>query len=35
VAKASGAIGGGDGENAGVVDLSSKESNMNGARNCV
>jgi hypothetical protein len=27
--------GGGGGENAGVVDLSSEESNMNGARNCV
>jgi hypothetical protein len=35
VAKASGASGGGAGENAGVVDLSSKEPNMNGARNYV
>jgi hypothetical protein len=35
VAKASGASGGGSGENAGVVDLSSEEPNMNGARNCV
>jgi hypothetical protein len=33
-AKASGATGGGGGENAGVVDLSSEEPNMNGARNC-
>jgi hypothetical protein len=33
--KASGATGSGDGENAGVVDLSSEEPNMNGARNCV
>jgi hypothetical protein len=33
--KASGGSGGGVGENAGVVDLSSEESNMNGARNCV
>jgi hypothetical protein len=30
-----GATGGGGGENAGVMDLSSEESNMNGARNCV
>jgi hypothetical protein len=35
VTKASGATGGGGGENAGVVDLSSEEPNMNGARNCV
>jgi hypothetical protein len=27
--------GGGGGENAGVVDLSSEELNMNNARNCV
>jgi hypothetical protein len=27
--------GGGGGENVGVVDLSSEEPNMNGARNCV
>jgi hypothetical protein len=27
--------GGGGGENAGVLDLSSEEPNMNGARNCV
>jgi hypothetical protein len=33
--KASGATGGGGGENAGVVDLSSEEPNMNGACNCV
>jgi hypothetical protein len=33
-AKASGATGGG-GENVGIVDLSSEEPNMNGARNCV
>jgi hypothetical protein len=33
--KASGATGGGGGENASVVDLSSEESNMNGACNCV
>jgi hypothetical protein len=33
--KASGGSGGGGGENAGVVDLSSEEPNMNGARNCV
>jgi hypothetical protein len=26
---------GGGGENVGVVDLSSEELNMNGARNCV
>jgi hypothetical protein len=32
---ASGVTGGGGGENAGVVDLSSEEPNMNGARNCV
>jgi hypothetical protein len=35
VAKASGVTGGGGGENAGVVDLFSEESNMNDARNCV
>jgi hypothetical protein len=35
VAKASGATGGGGGENAGVVDLSSEEANMNGVCNCV
>jgi hypothetical protein len=35
VAKASGASGGGGGENAGVVDLSSEELNMNDVRNCV
>jgi hypothetical protein len=35
VAKASGASGGGGGENAGVVDLSSEEPNMNGVHNCV
>jgi hypothetical protein len=34
-AKASGATGGGGGENAGVVDLSREEPNMNGVRNCV
>jgi hypothetical protein len=34
-AKVSGATGGGGGENAGVVDLSSEEPNMNGACNCV
>jgi hypothetical protein len=34
-AKAGGATGGGDGENAGVVDLSSEEPNMNDACNCV
>jgi hypothetical protein len=34
-AKVSGASGGGGGDNAGVVDLSREESNMNGARNCV
>jgi hypothetical protein len=34
-AKASGAIDGGGGEDAGVVDLSSEEPNMNDARNCV
>jgi hypothetical protein len=33
--KASRATGGSGGENAGVVDLSSEEPNMNGARNCV
>jgi hypothetical protein len=33
--KASGASGGGCGENAGVLDLSSEEPNMNDARNCV
>jgi hypothetical protein len=31
----SGATGGGGGENADIVDLSSEEPNMNGARNCV
>jgi hypothetical protein len=35
VAKVSGATCGGGGENAGVVDLSSEEPNMNGTRNCV
>jgi hypothetical protein len=35
VAKASGASGGGCGENAGVVDLSREEPNMNDTRNCV
>jgi hypothetical protein len=35
MAKASGATGNGGGENAGVVDLSSEDPNMNGARNCV
>jgi hypothetical protein len=34
VAKASWATGGGSGENAGIVDLSSEEPNMNGACNC-
>jgi hypothetical protein len=34
-AKASRATGGGGGESAGVVDLSSEEPNMNGTRNCV
>jgi hypothetical protein len=34
-AKASGANGGSGGENAGIVDLSSEEPNMNDARNCV
>jgi hypothetical protein len=33
--KVGGVIGGGCGKNAGVVDLSSEEPNMNGARNCV
>jgi hypothetical protein len=33
--KVSGVTGGGGGENAGVVDLSSEEPNMNGVRNCV
>jgi hypothetical protein len=33
--KASGATGGGGGENAGVVDLSSEEANMNDAHNYV
>jgi hypothetical protein len=33
--KASGATSGGGGENAGVVDLSSEEPNMNDACNCV
>jgi hypothetical protein len=31
----SGVSGSGDGENAGVVDLSGEEQNMNVARNCV
>jgi hypothetical protein len=35
VAKASGASGDCGGENAGVVDLSSEEANMNDVRNCV
>jgi hypothetical protein len=35
VAKASGATGGGGGENASVVGLSSEELNLNGAHNCV
>jgi hypothetical protein len=34
-AKVSGASGGSGGENAGFVDLSSEEPNMNGACNCV
>jgi hypothetical protein len=34
-AKASGATGGGGGENAGIVDLSSEEPNMNDVRNYV
>jgi hypothetical protein len=34
-AKVSGVSGGGDGENASIVDLSSEEPNMNGACNCV
>jgi hypothetical protein len=34
-AKASGATGGGGGDNAGIVDLSSEEPNMNGAHNYV
>jgi hypothetical protein len=34
-AKASGVSGGGGGEKAHVVDLSSEEPNMNGASNCV
>jgi hypothetical protein len=34
-AKASGACGGESAENAGVLDLSSEEPNMNDARNCV
>jgi hypothetical protein len=33
--KASGATGGSSGQNAGVVDLSSEEPNMNSVRNCV
>jgi hypothetical protein len=33
--KANGASGSGGGENAGVVDLSSEEPNMNGASICV
>jgi hypothetical protein len=33
--KTSGASGGGGGENARVVDLSSEEPSMNGAHNCV
>jgi hypothetical protein len=35
VAKASGETGGGSGESAGVVDLSSEKPNRNDARNCV
>jgi hypothetical protein len=35
VAKASGASGGGGGENVGIVDLSSEELNMNDVHNCV
>jgi hypothetical protein len=34
-AKASGASGSSGGENAGVVDLSSEELNMNNVHNCV
>jgi hypothetical protein len=34
-AKVSGESGSGSEENAGIVDLSSKEPNMNGVRNCV
>jgi hypothetical protein len=34
-AKASGVSGGGGGENAGIVDLSIEETNMNDACNCV
>jgi hypothetical protein len=34
-AKACGASGGDGGENAGVVDLSSEEQNMNDTSNCV
>jgi hypothetical protein len=34
-AKASGVSGDGGGENAGIVDLSSEEPNLNGARNYV
>jgi hypothetical protein len=33
--KVSGATGGGGGENAGIIDLSSEEPNLNGARNYV
>jgi hypothetical protein len=35
VAKASGGTGGGGGENAGFLDMSSEEPNMNDARNYV
>jgi hypothetical protein len=35
VAKASGVTGGDGGDNAGILDLSNEEPNMNGARNCV
>jgi hypothetical protein len=35
LAKASRASGGGGGENAGIVELSSEEPKMNGTRNCV
>jgi hypothetical protein len=35
VGKESGASGGGSGENAGVLDLSSEELNMNDTCNCV
>jgi hypothetical protein len=33
--KASGASGGAGGKNAGIVDLSSEEPNMNGVSNCI